>query len=256
MRNFNCSNNKLTELDLTNCTELIGLNCFGNKLTELDLTNCEKLGELHCHSNELTELDLTNCTRLGGRFFCDYNKLTKLDLTGLGDFYVFDGSNQSPSLTLYETEAGEYARTISLNKPTFGNNSINYYEGILKSPSNTVSETSFTVQTGKAGYELSGTMSFTYSNVGINPAEKTELKVYPNPTKGELTIKNEKLEIKSVEIFDVMGKKVQSSEFKVQSSETRNPKSETLNISNLPAGIYFLRITTDKGVITKKIVKQ
>jgi hypothetical protein len=148
---------------------------------------------------------------------------------------------------LYETEAGEYARTISLNKPTFGNKFINYYEGILKSPSDTISETSFIVQTGKAGYELSGTMSFTYSNVGINPPEKTELKVYPNPTTGELKIEmcDMRYEICDIAIFDIMGRKV-----------SHLTISHPISISHLPAGIYFLRITTDKGVITKKIVKQ
>jgi hypothetical protein len=54
----------------------------------------------------------------------------------------------------------------------------------------------------------------------------------------------------------VMGRRVQSFEFNVQSSETRNFKPETLNISGLPSGIYFLRIQTENGVVTKKVIKQ
>jgi len=98
--------------------------------------------------------------------------------------------------------------------------------------------------------------------------------ITPNPTKGELRITNYELGIRNIEIFDVMGRVqnfevqssgVQSSKFKVQSSEpeTLNLKPETLNfepetiidISNLSNGIYFIKITTDKEIITKKIVK-
>jgi hypothetical protein len=44
-----------------------------------------------------------------------------------------------------------------------------------------------------------------------------------------------------------------------QKAERRKEKGEremVVNISNLTAGIYFFIITTDKGTITKKIIKQ
>ena len=93
------------------------------------------------------------------------------------------------------------------------------------------------------------------------------LQVYPNPTTGQLRITNCELQIMGIEIFDVMGKKVQSSKFKVSSSnsepETLNFKSKTLNlkpeteinISPLPSGIYFVRIQTEAGMVTRKVVK-
>jgi hypothetical protein len=87
--------------------------------------------------------------------------------------------------------------------------------------------------------------------------ENGELTIYPNPTDGQLQITNYELRIENIEIFDVMGRKVQSFEFKVQSSEFLNFKPETLNISNLPTGIYFLRIQTENGKITtQKIIKR
>jgi len=57
-----------------------------------------------------------------------------------------------------------------------------------------------------------------------------------------------------------MGKHVQSLMFNVQGSGL-NFKSETLNfetvigISHLPAGIYFIRIQTEEGTVTRKVVK-
>jgi M6 family metalloprotease-like protein len=89
--------------------------------------------------------------------------------------------------------------------------------------------------------------------------------IYPNPTDGMFNVSSLKFKVENVEIFDVMGKKVQSSEFNVQSSETRNYEVEQfpsfggvrggLNISHLPSGVYFIRIQTENGVVTKKVVK-
>jgi hypothetical protein len=108
-------------------------------------------------------------------------------------------------------------------------------------------------------------VTVTRSDVGIvETGRAPSLQVYPNPTRGELIIvagqaRNDgdmRYEICDIEIFDVMGRKVQSLMFNVQSSETRNFKLETLNISDLPSGIYFLRIQTENGIITKKVIKQ
>jgi hypothetical protein len=62
-------------------------------------------------------------------------------------------------------------------------------------------------------------------------------KIYPNPTKGELKIlmNNEQLIMNNVEIYDIYGRK--------QKSHIGNRKSEIiLNVSHLPAGVYFIKI--------------
>ena len=76
-----------------------------------------------------------------------------------------------------------------------------------------------------------------------------ELGVFPNPTMGELRITNYELGIKDVEVFDVYGKRHAS-------HVTNNGNESTIDISQLSAGIYFLRLTTEKGFITKKIIKK
>jgi hypothetical protein len=111
--------------------------------------------------------------------------------------------------------------------------------------------------TTKDGEEL-------YSTNKIIGVQQSGLKVYPNPTNGELRVESGELRVENVEIFDVMGRKVQSFEFKVQSSEFSNFKPETLNISHLPTGIYFIRILTyppseglgEAEVIVQKIIKR
>lgn len=67
--------------------------------------------------------------------------------------------------------------------------------------------------------------------------------VFPNPSSGNFEIRNEKLEIKNIEVCDVMGKGI----------KIRNPESLILNLE-IPNGIYFLLAKTEKGNITKKII--
>jgi len=71
----------------------------------------------------------------------------------------------------------------------------------------------------------------------------------PNPTTGELTMDNGELTIESVEIFDAYGKCHVA-------RGTRHSSRVTLNISHLHSGIYFVKITTEVGIVVKKVVKQ
>ena len=250
-----CSYNNLTELDVTSCTQLKGLSCENNHLTELDVTGCTHLN-LSCRNNRLAELDVTSCTKMK-YLSCSQNHLTKLDLSGLDNLQDFEleAYGQKVSLTLYETGVEEYTCPISLNNPTFGSSAISYSEEILKSTDDIVSSTSFTVQTGKVCYDctLSGTMNFSYSIEGIDAPEGVQVKVYPNPTNGELTIEtmnNEQLIMNNVAIYDVMGRMFNNFQFSTFNSQLK------INLSPLPSGIYFIQIQTEKGVATVKIIKK
>jgi hypothetical protein len=72
----------------------------------------------------------------------------------------------------------------------------------------------------------------------------------PNPTTGELIIKNIESRIIDIEVFDVYGRKV-SSHHQITSSS-----QQKINLSHLNCGIYFVKIITAEGEVVKKIVKQ
>ena len=62
---LNCGHNKLTELkSLDKLVNLKVLWCSNNKLTELDVSKLVNLKELYCYNNQLTELDLSNLVNL------------------------------------------------------------------------------------------------------------------------------------------------------------------------------------------------
>ena len=70
--------------------------------------------------------------------------------------------------------------------------------------------------------------------------------MYPNPAKNKVTVKAAGT-IKSVQLYDVQGRILQS---------VADGKSQiTLDIANQQHGVYFLRITTDKGSAVEKIIK-
>jgi hypothetical protein len=76
---------------------------------------------------------------------------------------------------------------------------------------------------------------------------KSEITVKPNPTTGQLVVSGQ-LSVVSVEIFDIVGCKL--SHFTFHNSPIE------IDISHLENGMYFLKIQTEKGITTKKIVKE
>ncbi|MCL2042179.1 MAG: cadherin-like beta sandwich domain-containing protein [Bacteroidales bacterium] len=98
----------------------------------------------------------------------------------------------------------------------------------------------------------------------LSPSEGGNVQIYPNPTNGLITICDMRYAIcdnptSDIEIFDIMGRAVHVETRHATSlqSEIGNRKSEiTFDLSNVPAGIYFIRIQTETGIVTRKVVKQ
>ena len=81
--------------------------------------------------------------------------------------------------------------------------------------------------------------------LGVDDFTKESVIVYPVPVKDRLQIKTNTITIKSVEIYDLFGKK-----------QKINPTDlESIYVTHLAAGVYFLKITGEKGTIVKKIIK-
>ena len=95
--------------------------------------------------------------------------------------------------------------------------------------------------------ETSVIFKFDSESVGIkdNISNINQLSVYPNPTTGQLIIDNREKTIENIEIFDVLGKLLQSKIVNLQS------KIE-IDISHLANGIYYLKIDGKTVKIVKK----
>ena len=102
-----CNKNQLTELDVSNNTELVYLQCGENQLTELDVSQNTKLKNLHCYRNQLTELDVSKNTALV-ELYCWQNQLTSLDCENLEFFYDVSGNE-------YPVKVNAQTRTFDLH---------------------------------------------------------------------------------------------------------------------------------------------
>ena len=84
------------------------------------------------------------------------------------------------------------------------------------------------------------------SNIGVDESEDTRIKVYPNPTKGYVTVECENLEY--IQIFSIVGNEEMT-------QKVTGESITVINMNNLPAGLYYFRIATSKGFVVRKIVK-
>jgi len=95
-------------------------------------------------------------------------------------------------------------------------------------------------------------------SVKETPYTENRITIYPNPTTGELNLIQEiagllnsiqyRNDMRNIEIFDVYGRKVSSH------TAHRTPHT-SINIAHLPTGIYFVKIITETGIQTQKVVK-
>ncbi len=82
LKKFYCSDNLLTNLDLTAFVNLLDVGCTINQLTSLNISGLNQLQFLQCDTNQISNLDLSNKPDLK-ILYCADNNLSSLDLSGL-----------------------------------------------------------------------------------------------------------------------------------------------------------------------------
>lgn len=88
----------------------------------------------------------------------------------------------------------------------------------------------------------------TFTTTGVNDYVLDNTTLYPNPTTGVFRIQNTKVAIQRVDVYDVYGKLMTSIKVEDNTAE--------IDASSYASGVYFARIITEKGTVTKRIVKK
>ena len=87
------------------------------------------------------------------------------------------------------------------------------------------------------------------SVLSTNSFIASKLNVYPNPSSSTVNISSDvNAIISTIEMLDLNGRVIKSQ--KINATEGQ------ISVSDLATGMYMMKITTDQGVATKKIVKQ
>ncbi|MCD0465173.1 T9SS type A sorting domain-containing protein [Flavobacterium sp. ENC] len=92
LKNLDCTNNYLLNLDVSSLANLVTLNCSGNFIGTLDVSASPNLTQLFCDGNRLSNLNINGLTKLT-LLYCSNNQLTNLNLTGTTDLNAFIGEN-------------------------------------------------------------------------------------------------------------------------------------------------------------------
>ena len=102
--------------------------------------------------------------------------------------------------------------------------------------------------------EWSEMLSVTTQPNGIDNHLLNSITIYPNPAKDvvnvQCTMNNVQLE--GVEVIDVYGKVVRT----VVEAMCASSLQTRINVSGLASGMYFVRVTTNEGAVTKTFVKK
>ncbi|WP_172916778.1 Ig-like domain-containing protein [Capnocytophaga canis] len=97
---LNCSQNQLTNLDVTKNPYLNDLDCYSNQLIDLDISKNTKLQGFDCADNQLTNLDISKNTELVS-LWCINNQLTSLDISKNTNLTIlWCGANQLRDLDI------------------------------------------------------------------------------------------------------------------------------------------------------------
>ncbi|MDG1397445.1 MAG: family 16 glycosylhydrolase [Polaribacter sp.] len=81
------------------------------------------------------------------------------------------------------------------------------------------------------------------NTASIDDVFSSKFTIYPNPSSGIINIKTDQ-KINKIEIYSTLGKRV----------FVKNNSNSSVNLENLKAGIYFLKIFSEMKIATKKII--
>ncbi|MCL2131917.1 MAG: M6 family metalloprotease domain-containing protein [Lentimicrobiaceae bacterium] len=97
----------------------------------------------------------------------------------------------------------------------------------------------------------SDTISITDVGISNYELEIRNCVIYPNPTDGKLSVVSSQLSEMGgeIEVYNVVGQVVGTYRIRPENTEI------TIDISHLASGLYFLKIQTNEGIITKKVIK-
>lgn len=175
---------------------------------------------------------------------------------------TFEATPEVPAAPANLEAKAESETTISLSWNAVDNaTTYNIYQGATKLI--TVTETTYLV----TGLQPNTNYCFTVTalNNGGESLESDEacattkgdgidentasFNIYPNPVENELFITTE-VNVEEISIYDIYGRQAMSQQV------NKSTNQQVVNVADLNAGIYFVKIVTDNGEVVKRFVKK
>ena len=186
-------------------------------------------------------LSVTAYFQVGGTAPCEAP--TGLTVTGVTDESITITWDANPNVNSWNIQYG--VAGVSIMNATSNTNSFTL--------SNLTPATTYTIQVQADcgdGNESVWTSAVTATTtVGIANRLENSVTLFPNPAREYVDIRVDgDLNVSMMEVYDVYGKLINT--INVTDNMTR------INISGLADGMYFVRVTTEEGMVTKTFVKR
>lgn len=168
------------------------------------------------------------------------NCKTRLKINGVNlifiDFTKFETEKDKDILYIYDQSVSPSVLLVALSGDIHDTSFVFHTNTLM-----------FVFQTDEQNTYDGWEFSYTSGINAINDKDKqlVDVKIYPNPANQQFTIEHPDLIIQQVQLYDIKGK--------LQQKYTINNHIYTFDISQLSQGMYFLKIETSQGIITRKL---
>ena len=262
---LDCGRNNFTSLNISSCTALTTLKCYANLLAGINLSSNTALVYLDCNNNQLISLNVSANTSLAN-LNCSYNHpmtsldvsantlLTYLDCSGcvvwdsgswsesqLAYLNVKNGNNINMSDHSFFALCNPNLTCIEVDNASWSTTNWAGYSYLVEIFWPGVKGGSYFEQYFQSNIDAQSFYSENCSGVGITDNnESTSPMYYPNPTSDIIYLS----EPANISLSDFSGKLL---------LEQKN--TNQLDISSLPAGMYFLSFG-ENNKHTFKVIKE
>jgi hypothetical protein len=213
----------------------------------------KELSTYDANNNLVMNLDQSwdgNAWKDSGKYQYTYDANNNL----VGEVHLnWSGSNWNNAYQYFYTYDANNNQTSHSGQMWDGSKWLNYSQYNSSFDANGMQMNDVHREWDEAGAVLvSGDSTYYYYHsivTGIPGLSAPDATVYPNPTKGKITISSNS-PISTIEIFNLSGKRIYSD------TNVKQQTSKELNLSGYSKGIYFIKIYNGTKFYSRKIIVQ
>ncbi len=252
----------ITHLDLSDYTTLesVTIAAGNTSLQSVDLSNCNTSNLIITISNiqSLSSINFADNTALTSLSVSQTPQIDQIefnDALNLSSLLIRDTAVFSLDLSTYVNLTDVFVdnnQLVELNVKNGTNNILTQFNASGNTNLSCIQvDNEIDANAGNAVYgtwqkDAGATYSQDCVVLSVNDLYINNTELYPNPVKDKFSLQLNNMQAKKVEVHDINGRLI----------KTFTSEQEHYFISELNKGIYFVSITTNKGKLNKKIIKQ
>ena len=142
-----------------------------------------------------------------------------------------------------------FVTDVNIGKPTNDPNAIGLYRVVVGNFENSINTLPDSINDSNGSFDffIAPMSAYFFTKIEIVLEEKFNIKIFPNPTAEQLTVKTPVNE-GDIQIYNSLGQQVLS--------EKIEDYQQNIHVSHLPSGVYFLSVLSEKQQMTKSFVKK